>query len=130
MTTLSIGARSSLPKVASVPAEGWFISACRAGLRLLGAPRARRRRPATKRSWARGGREAPEAQHPKGPILHHPSPWRPAVGKKRTHIKAFEEADTVNGCSALTYRGGGARCKGRTGEDVMLRKRNLKHPDV
>ena len=50
--------------------------------------------------------------------------------KKRTHINAFEEADTVNECSALTYRGGGARCKRRRGEDVMLRKRNLKHHNV
>ncbi|CAL8390303.1 unnamed protein product [Boreogadus saida] len=31
--------------------------------------------------------------------------------KKRTHINAFEEADTVNECSAaLTHRRGGARC--------------------
>ncbi|CAL8239147.1 unnamed protein product [Gadus morhua 'NCC'] len=65
VTTLSIGARNSLPKVASAIAMGRFISACHAGLRLLRPHRAHRRRPVTKRSWARGGREAPEAEQPK-----------------------------------------------------------------
>ncbi|CAL8389355.1 unnamed protein product [Boreogadus saida] len=69
MTTLSIGARKSLPKVASPTAMCWFISACHAALCLFRAHRAHRRQPTTKRSCARGGREAPEAQHPKGPIL-------------------------------------------------------------
>ncbi|XP_056444375.1 leucine-rich repeat flightless-interacting protein 2-like [Gadus chalcogrammus] len=45
---------------------GRFISACHAGLRLLRPHRAHRRRPATKRSWARGDREAPEPEQPKG----------------------------------------------------------------
>lgn len=69
MTTLSISARNSLPKVAYATAMDWFIAVCYAFVfsALIEFATVNY---FTKRSWAWDGKKAMEAQHPKV------SPWR------------------------------------------------------
>ncbi|XP_028972525.1 gamma-aminobutyric acid receptor subunit alpha-5 isoform X2 [Esox lucius] len=64
MTTLSISARSSLPKVAYATAMDWFIAVCYAFVfsALIEFATVNY---FTKRSWAWDGKKAMEAQHPK-----------------------------------------------------------------
>ena len=71
MTTLSISARNSLPKVAYATAMDWFIAVCYAFVfsALIEFATVNY---FTKRSWAWDGKKAMEAQQPKvcGPRLH------------------------------------------------------------
>lgn len=64
MTTLSISARNSLPKVAYATAMDWFIAVCYAFVfsALIEFATVNY---FTKRSWAWDGKKALEAQHPK-----------------------------------------------------------------
>jgi gamma-aminobutyric acid receptor subunit alpha len=64
MTTLSISARNSLPKVAYATAMDWFIAVCYAFVfsALIEFATVNY---FTKRSWAWDGKKAMEAQHPK-----------------------------------------------------------------
>lgn len=66
MTTLSISARNSLPKVAYATAMDWFIAVCYAFVfsALIEFATVNY---FTKRSWAWDGKKALEAQHPKVP---------------------------------------------------------------
>uniref|UniRef100_A0A667X8J8 Gamma-aminobutyric acid type A receptor subunit alpha5 n=1 Tax=Myripristis murdjan TaxID=586833 RepID=A0A667X8J8_9TELE len=66
MTTLSISARNSLPKVAYATAMDWFIAVCYAFVfsALIEFATVNY---FTKRSWAWDGKKALEAQHPKKP---------------------------------------------------------------
>lgn len=71
MTTLSISARNSLPKVAYATAMDWFIAVCYAFVfsALIEFATVNY---FTKRSWAWDGKKALESQHPKvtpGPDL-------------------------------------------------------------
>uniref|UniRef100_A0A667X8J2 Gamma-aminobutyric acid type A receptor subunit alpha5 n=1 Tax=Myripristis murdjan TaxID=586833 RepID=A0A667X8J2_9TELE len=68
MTTLSISARNSLPKVAYATAMDWFIAVCYAFVfsALIEFATVNY---FTKRSWAWDGKKALEAQHPKVQIL-------------------------------------------------------------
>lgn len=67
MTTLSISARNSLPKVAYATAMDWFIAVCYAFVfsALIEFATVNY---FTKRSWAWDGKKALEAQHPKARI--------------------------------------------------------------
>lgn len=69
MTTLSISARNSLPKVAYATAMDWFIAVCYAFVfsALIEFATVNY---FTKRSWAWDGKKALEAQHPKVRIYH------------------------------------------------------------
>uniref|UniRef100_H3C047 Gamma-aminobutyric acid type A receptor subunit alpha5 n=1 Tax=Tetraodon nigroviridis TaxID=99883 RepID=H3C047_TETNG len=70
MTTLSISARNSLPKVAYATAMDWFIAVCYAFVfsALIEFATVNY---FTKRSWAWDGKKALEAQHPKVRTYHH-----------------------------------------------------------
>lgn len=69
MTTLSISARNSLPKVAYATAMDWFIAVCYAFVfsALIEFATVNY---FTKRSWAWDGKKALEAQHPKVSLVH------------------------------------------------------------
>lgn len=69
MTTLSISARNSLPKVAYATAMDWFIAVCYAFVfsALIEFATVNY---FTKRSWAWDGKKALEAQQPKVSFVH------------------------------------------------------------
>lgn len=69
MTTLSISARNSLPKVAYATAMDWFIAVCYAFVfsALIEFATVNY---FTKRSWAWDGKKALEAQHPKVQLVY------------------------------------------------------------
>lgn len=70
MTTLSISARNSLPKVAYATAMDWFIAVCYAFVfsALIEFATVNY---FTKRSWAWDGKKAMEAQQPKVQQIKH-----------------------------------------------------------
>lgn len=74
MTTLSISARNSLPKVAYATAMDWFIAVCYAFVfsALIEFATVNY---FTKRSWAWDGKKAMEAQQPK--VRHEVEPAAP-----------------------------------------------------